>query len=114
LVLPSRSRPNWTEQFGRILIEAMGSGVPVIGSDAGEIPNVIGDAGQIYPEGDVDALRTHLHALMTDPDRWMIYAQLGCDRAQTHYSQRKVASDTVEAYRETLALAAPGADTAST
>ena len=53
LVLPSLTRPNWKEQFGRVLVEAMASGVPVIGSDSGAIPGVIGEAGRIVPEGDV-------------------------------------------------------------
>ncbi len=43
LVLPSRTRANWTEQFGRILVEAMACEVAVVGSSSGEIPNVIGD-----------------------------------------------------------------------
>src|SRR5207248_7375754 len=45
LVGPSLTTPRWKEQFGRMLVEAMACGVPVIGSDSGEIPNVIGDAG---------------------------------------------------------------------
>ncbi len=53
LVLPSLSRPNWVEQFGRVLIEAMACGVAVVGSASGEIPWVIGDAGVLFPEGDV-------------------------------------------------------------
>ena len=57
LVLPSLTRPNWVEQFGRVLIEAMACGVAVVGSSSGEIPWVIGDAGVIFPEGDADALR---------------------------------------------------------
>ena len=52
LVLPSRTQENWMEQFGRVLIEAMACGVPVIGSNSGEIPHVIGDAGLVFPEGD--------------------------------------------------------------
>ncbi|MFN2202543.1 MAG: glycosyltransferase, partial [Caldilineaceae bacterium] len=44
-VLPSRTTPTWKEQFGRVLIEAMSCGVPVIGSDSGEIPHVVADAG---------------------------------------------------------------------
>ena len=59
LVLPSLSRPNWVEQFGRVLTEAMACGVPVVGSRSGEIPWVIGDAGRIFPEGDADALAEH-------------------------------------------------------
>ncbi len=60
LVLPSCSRSNWKEQFGRVLVDAMACGVPVIGSTCGEIPNVIGDAGLIFPEGDAAALRDQL------------------------------------------------------
>ncbi|MBD2691505.1 glycosyltransferase family 4 protein [Anabaena catenula] len=41
LVAPSQTMPNWKEQFGRMLIEAFACGVPVIGSDSGEIPYVI-------------------------------------------------------------------------
>jgi glycosyltransferase involved in cell wall biosynthesis len=102
LVLPSHSQPNWMEQFGRILIEAMVSGVPVVGSNSGEIPNVIGDAGLVYPEGEVNALRDHIHSLMVDPDLWMIYAQLGRDRVQARYTQARIAAETVEVYRAIL------------
>ena len=52
LALPSLTRRNWKEQFGRVLVEAMASGVPVVGSDSGAIPGVIGDAGLLFPEGD--------------------------------------------------------------
>ena len=55
-VLPSLTRPNWKEQFGRTLAEAMSCETPVIGSDSGEIPHVIGDAGLIFKEGDAQAL----------------------------------------------------------
>ncbi len=66
LVLPSRTRPNWKEQFGRVLIEAMATGVPVVGSDSGEIPHVIGDAGLIFPEDDALALREAIEKIMGD------------------------------------------------
>ena len=48
LVLPSRTTPRWKEQFGRVLIEAMACGVPPVGSDSGEIPHVIDDAGLVF------------------------------------------------------------------
>jgi quercetin dioxygenase-like cupin family protein len=64
LVLPSLTRPNWKEQFGRVLVEAMACGVPVVGSDSGEIPRVIGQAGLSFPEGDAGALRASLAELM--------------------------------------------------
>ncbi|MBN1641887.1 MAG: glycosyltransferase family 4 protein [Anaerolineae bacterium] len=102
LVLPSRTQPNWREQFGRVLIEAMASGVPVIGSDSGEIPNVIGEAGLVYPEGDVDALRHHLRTLVENGTLWRDLARRGRQRVQAHYTQAQVAADTVAVYRELL------------
>jgi len=99
LVLPSRSRPNWVEQFGRVLIEAMASGVPVVGSDCGELPNVIGDAGLIFPEGNVEALRVHLMDLMRDQDRWTDLARRGRKRVLAHFTQAQVAAQTVTVYR---------------
>jgi len=102
LVLPSRTQPNWVEQFGRVLTEAMASGVPVVGSDSGEIPNVIGDAGLVFPEGNVEALRAHLRSLMTDADLWADLSQRGKARVLARYTQARVAVETVRTYREVL------------
>jgi glycosyltransferase involved in cell wall biosynthesis len=56
MVLPSRTRPNWSEQFGRVLIEGMASGVAVVASDSGAIGEVVGDGAFLFPEGDAAAL----------------------------------------------------------
>jgi glycosyltransferase involved in cell wall biosynthesis len=100
LVLPSRSRPNWVEQFGRVLIEAMACGVPVVGSDCGEIPNVIDDAGLVFPEEDAGALRASLTRLMQDPDLWSDLARRGRERVINHFTQERIAAHTVAVYRE--------------
>jgi glycosyltransferase involved in cell wall biosynthesis len=100
LVLPSRTRRNWMEQFGRALIEGMASGVPVIGSGSGEIPNVIGDAGRVYPEGDAGALQGHLQALIDDRSLWTELAWRGRERVRTHFTQAQIAKQTVEVYRK--------------
>jgi glycosyltransferase involved in cell wall biosynthesis len=68
LALPSRTTPRWREQFGRVLVEAMACGVAVVGSDSGEIPYVIGDAGLVVPEGDVRRWVEALGALLRDAD----------------------------------------------
>jgi len=99
LVLPSLTRPNWKEQFGRVLIEAMACGVPVVGSDCGEVPNVIGQAGLIFPEGDVNGLRARLERLMGDPHLRMRLAKLGRERVLAHYTQARIAAETYEVYR---------------
>jgi glycosyltransferase involved in cell wall biosynthesis len=102
LVLPSHTRPNWKEQFGRVLTEAMISGVPVVGSNSGEIPNVIGDAGLVFPEGDVEALRAHLQSLMTDSDLWADLSRRGRERVLARYTQTQIAAETAEVYEEIL------------
>ncbi len=102
LVLPSRSKPNWIEQFGRVLVEAMACGVPVIGSTCGEIPNVIGDAGLIFPEGDETALREHLRCLQNQPALRAELAQRGRQRVLDHFTQAQIARKTYEVYRAVI------------
>ncbi len=99
LVLPSRTRPNWKEQFGRVLIEAMACGVPVIGSDSGELPHVIGDAGLVFPEENVPALARHLRVLRDDAELRARLAGLGRARVTAHFTQTKVAEQTLAVYR---------------
>jgi glycosyltransferase involved in cell wall biosynthesis len=102
VVVPSRTRPNWKEQFGRVLVEAMACGVPVIGSDSGEIPNVIGDAGLVFPEDDVHALRGHLSALLRDLDLRADLGRRGRARVLAHYTQAQVAAQTYDVYQAVL------------
>jgi glycosyltransferase involved in cell wall biosynthesis len=102
LVLASRSRPNWKEQFGRVLVEAMACETAVIGSDSGEIPHVIGDAGLIFPEEDEAALAAHLLTLMQSPQRRHALGAAGRRRALDHYTQAQIAAETVAVYQEII------------
>lgn len=103
LVLSSRTMPNWKEQFGRVLIEAMACETAVIGSSSGEIPNVIGDAGLIFEEEDVDALRAHLMRLMQQVETREKLGRDGRARVLQHYTQSQIAAQTVAVYRDILA-----------
>jgi glycosyltransferase involved in cell wall biosynthesis len=98
LVLPSRTGKFWKEQFGRVLVEAMACGVPVVGSDSGEIPGVIGDAGLIYREGDVKGLRGELARLREDGRLRKALAGKGLARVSERYEIRRV----VPMYRNLL------------
>jgi glycosyltransferase involved in cell wall biosynthesis len=102
LVLPSFTRSFWKEQFGRALVEAMACGIPVIGSDSGEIPRVIGDAGLVTPEGDVDALASALQRLISDDALRADLAQRGRARVLERFTHERIAERTVELYREVL------------
>ncbi len=103
IVLPSRTRPNWKEQFGRVLVEAMACGTPVVGSNSGEIPHVIGDAGLIFPEGQVDVLRTHLSRLLGDPNLRTDLARKGRERVLARFTQAQIAAQTCQVYHTVLA-----------
>jgi glycosyltransferase involved in cell wall biosynthesis len=105
LAIPSLTRDNWKEQFGRVIIEAMACGVPVIGSSSGAIPDVIGDAGLVVPEGDVSALAASLRQLMHTPDLRRDLAERGRQRILARYTQAQVAAQTVAVYREILGIA---------
>jgi glycosyltransferase involved in cell wall biosynthesis len=102
LVIPSRTRPNWKEQFGRVIVEAMACGVPVIGSDSGEIPHVIGDAGLIFPEGQVDVLRAHLARLLGDPNLRADLSRRGRERVLERFTQAQIAAQTYRVYQSML------------
>jgi len=101
LVLPSRTMPTWKEQFGRVLVEAMACGVPVVGSSCGEIPQVIGEAGLVYPEGEVMALRAALERLRDSGERAEL-GRRGRERVLAHFTQKRVAQAYLEVYREMM------------
>jgi glycosyltransferase involved in cell wall biosynthesis len=107
LVLPSEttykfktlSAAGWKEQFGHVLIEAMACQVPVIGSDSGEIPHVIGDAGLVFPEGNVDALKGCLVQLMEQPELAQQLSKRGYQRALDRYTNTALAQKLLEFYQ---------------
>jgi glycosyltransferase involved in cell wall biosynthesis len=102
LVLPSRTTPVWKEQLGRALLEAMASKVPVVGSDSGAIPEVVGEAGLIFPEGEVGALTDCLQRLQASLALRQELAERGYHRVQTHYSQACLAQRTADLYRQLI------------
>ncbi|MBE9211825.1 glycosyltransferase [Plectonema cf. radiosum LEGE 06105] len=110
LVLPSETTykfktltsVGWKEQFGHVIIEAMACKVPVIGSDSGEIPHVIGDAGLIFTEGNVKELANCLQQLIDNPDLTENIGQMGYAKAITQYTNTALAKQQLEFYQELL------------
>jgi glycosyltransferase involved in cell wall biosynthesis len=110
LVLPSQTTEQfktltsvgWKEQFGHVLIEAMACQVPVIGSDSGEIPHVIADAGLIFPEGNASALQECLSWLMNQPELETTLSKRGYERAIAYYTNRSLAKQQLNFYNQLL------------
>jgi glycosyltransferase involved in cell wall biosynthesis len=104
LVLPSRTTRTWKEQFGRVLVEALWCGVPVIGSDSGAIPWVIetSGGGLVYSEGNVGELAGHLEALRLVANRQEL-GRAGRDGVERHFGVESVAECMDFALRDALA-----------
>jgi glycosyltransferase involved in cell wall biosynthesis len=103
LVLPSHTTPTWKEQFGRVLVEAMSCGVPVIGSSSGEIPQVVGDDGLIYPEGEIVELAAALRRLSDDAALRAELGRRGRARVLARYTQAALARRYYEVYQSIIA-----------
>ena len=113
LAAPSRTIPRWKEQLGRMLLEAMACGVPVVASDSGEIPHVVADAGPIVPEADEDAWVEALGLLVDSPDRRRAWGALGLARAREVYAWSRVGRQYLDFFRDLRASApAPAAASA--
>lgn len=80
LTLPSITTRFWKEQYGRVLIEAMACGTPVMGSNSGEIPAVIGDAGIVFKENDADAFVLGIGQLLSNEGLRKDLSRRGRDR----------------------------------
>ncbi len=98
-VVPSESRANWREQFGRAAVEAMAAGNAVVVTDSGELPRVVDGAGRIVPEGDAPALRTALAAWIADPEARAAAAAAGRARVLACYTPEQAAARYAAAYR---------------
>jgi glycosyltransferase involved in cell wall biosynthesis len=101
MIIPTETTKRVREQFGRVIVEAMASGVPVIGSTCGAIPEVIGDAGLVFPEGDSDALAGAVKQLLSDKGLRERLAQAGLERVK-HYSWERVAEKTYALYQQVM------------
>jgi glycosyltransferase involved in cell wall biosynthesis len=99
LLAPSQSGPRWREQFGRMVIEALACGVPVLGSDSGEIPYVVGDAGKVLPENNAEVWAAAIVEVLNSAQLRADMARRGFERVQV-YSVAAVARQYRAYYRD--------------
>lgn len=94
--------PSLYEGFGLPAGEAMASGLPVISTTGGALPEVVGDAGLLVPPGDTEALRRAITDLLDHPDRAAALGLAGYRRVHEQFTWKRAAEKTVAAYRETI------------
>jgi glycosyltransferase involved in cell wall biosynthesis len=93
LCAPSQTTPAWREQFGRMLVEAFACGVPVIGSNSGEIANVVRNAGVIVDENDVAGWTHTIQDLLSSPQKRRELGDCGLDLARSRYTWPVIARE---------------------
>jgi glycosyltransferase involved in cell wall biosynthesis len=103
LCAPSQTASHWREQFGRMLIEAFACGVPVVGSDSGEIPHVIGDAGLVVGEKHEEDWCSVLSDLLEDAPRRRELADRGLGRVRERYAWPVIARQYLNFFEEVAA-----------
>jgi glycosyltransferase involved in cell wall biosynthesis len=100
LAAPSQTTPRWKEQLGRMLLEAMACGVPVLASDSGEIPHVLADAGLVVPEADHDLWLARLRELLQNQQLREDLRARGLARVHDVYAWPKVARQFLNFFQE--------------
>jgi glycosyltransferase involved in cell wall biosynthesis len=98
LAVPSVPLPGWVEQFGRVVVEAQASGVPVVASASGALPDVVGDGGLLVPPNDPASLRAGLVRFLEEPGLWERLRERGL-AGVAKYSWASVARHQMALYR---------------
>ncbi len=113
LVLPSETQPNWEEQFGRVIPEALACGTSVIGSNSGEIPFLIreSEGGLIFPQRKPARLAEALRRLITDPELREKLASQGRQWVEREISLPAVARRMIGAFENASITPRPQSDT---
>ena len=98
LLLLTHTTPKVKEQFGRVIIEAQGCGVPVIGAASGAIPDVIGPGGWVVPERDCQALAALFERLAGDPEERRQKALDGIENVHRRFTYEAVAGQLLDGW----------------
>lgn len=102
LCAPSQTRPNWREQFGRMIIEGFAVGLPILASDSGEIPYVVNGAGVIVSESDAAGWTEALGDLLENPTQRREFAERGLQRAHSAYTWPTIARNHLAFFTELM------------
>lgn len=98
-LLASSPTPTWEEQYGMVLVEAMATGLPIITTTCGAIPEIVGDTALLAPPNDYASIATYLNHLLTIPPLAPTLSRSGFTRAKHHFNSLRVAKKLLSIYK---------------
>ncbi len=98
-VLPSIPLRGWKEQYGMVLLEAMASGLPVIASRSGSIPEVVGDVAVLVGPGEYKDIAHAIRSLKDDGSLRERLRRMSRERAEMRFDARVTGARLSEMYR---------------
>jgi len=100
VVVTSRGSSSWAEPTGAVALEAMARGIPVIATTSGALPDVLGEAGIVVPEGDPYAMRAAITTMVEAPTRRESLGLEGRARAMERYSDHALARGLLDLWKD--------------
>ena len=97
LVVPSRA-----DSLPYVVIEAGGAGIPIIASNVGGIPEILGPDGNLVPPENPSRLAAAIAAALDDPVRAKAGAERLRDRIRTLFSQDAMVEGVLAGYGEAI------------
>lgn len=96
--------PSQSESFGLSALEAMACEVPVISSSVGGLPELVahGETGYIAEIGDVQRMAKYAIGLLTNDQRYRLFAKASRERAVTRFDSKKIVEEYISFYDRVL------------
>jgi glycosyltransferase involved in cell wall biosynthesis len=94
--------PSVYEGFGLPVGEAMACAVPVISTTGGALPEVVGDAGQLVPPADKEALAGAIIRFLDNPEHAKAIGEAGYKRVLKKFTWKRAAEKTIETYQKVI------------
>ena len=101
-IAPSKPTPTWEEQYCTALLEAQASGLPIVTTRTGGIPENVGEATVVVEPGDIEAMTRALKRFILDPKLRAVYSKKARKRAETVHDIAIGASKIRTLYRKML------------